>query len=129
MEAGFMDIVRSLNRIWIYDTYFSLYRPVKSSGGEMSGYTSQTTLLDKDVQRRLRCFRHVERMTVDRIPHIALQSISLASSCPVLGLFSTSAFLYSLPYSLSTAIISISLSLHLVLLAPINSCELHNYYY
>src|SRR6218665_3663810 len=35
---------------------------------------------------------------------------------------------FSIPYSLSTAIISISLSLHLVLLAPGNSCELHNYY-
>src|SRR6218665_597560 len=32
------------------------------------------------------------------------------------------------PYSLFTAIISISLSLHLVLLAPVNSCELHNYH-
>src|SRR6218665_3956350 len=26
MEAGMMEIVRSLNRSWIYDTYFSLYR-------------------------------------------------------------------------------------------------------
>src|SRR6218665_2185960 len=34
---------------------------------------------------------------------------------------------FSIPYSLFTAIISISLSLHLVLLAPVNSCELHNY--
>src|SRR6218665_1325345 len=33
-----------------------------------------------------------------------------------------------MPYTLSTTIISISLSLHLVLLAPVNSCELHNYY-
>src|SRR6218665_829098 len=32
------------------------------------------------------------------------------------------------PYILSTTIISISLFLHLVLMAPINSCELHNYY-
>src|SRR6218665_2236283 len=32
------------------------------------------------------------------------------------------------PYTLSTTIISISLSLHLVLLAPVNSCELHDYY-
>src|SRR6218665_1678334 len=36
--------------------------------------------------------------------------------------------IFSIPYTLSTTIISISLSLHLVLLAPINSCELHNYY-
>ena len=36
-------------------------------------------------------------------------------------------FFYT-PYTLSTTIISISLSLHLVLLAPVNSCELHNYY-
>src|SRR6218665_2833098 len=35
---------------------------------------------------------------------------------------------FSIPYSLFTAIISISLSLHLVLLAPVNSCELHNYH-
>jgi len=26
MEAGLMEIVRSLNRSWIYDTYFSLNR-------------------------------------------------------------------------------------------------------
>src|SRR6218665_2723491 len=30
---------------------------------------------------------------------------------------------FSIPYTLSTTIISISLSLHLVLLAPVNSCE------
>ena len=40
-----MEIVRSLNRSWIYDTYFSLYRAIQpggKSGGnirvEMSGY-------------------------------------------------------------------------------------------
>ena len=32
---------------------------------------SQTTLQDKVVQRRLGWFVHVERMTVDRIPHHA----------------------------------------------------------
>jgi len=32
MEAGLMEIVRSLNIIWIYDSYFSLYRPM--SGGK-----------------------------------------------------------------------------------------------
>jgi len=51
MEAGLMEIVRSLNRNWIYDTYFSLYRAIhpgrkvrgKCPGecpGEMSGYRS-----------------------------------------------------------------------------------------
>ena len=35
---------------------------------------------------------------------------------------------FAIPSILSTAIISISLSLHLVLLAPVNSCELHNCY-
>src|SRR6218665_10039 len=34
--------------------------------------------------------------------------------------------LYTVPYTLSTTIISLSLFLHLVLLAPVNSCELHN---
>ena len=42
MEAGLMEIVRSLNRNWIFYTYFSLYRPIhpggKSGRGEMSGY-------------------------------------------------------------------------------------------
>src|SRR6218665_1139965 len=44
MEAGLMEIVRSLNRSRIYDTYFSLYRaihPGEKSGecpGEMSEY-------------------------------------------------------------------------------------------
>src|SRR6218665_1919231 len=35
---------------------------------------------------------------------------------------------FSIPYTLSRTIISISLSLHPVLLSPVNSCELHNYY-
>jgi len=34
----------------------------------------EPTLLDKVVQRRLRWFGHVERMAVDRIPHIALHA-------------------------------------------------------
>ena len=45
MEAGLTEIVRSLNRSWIYDTYFSLYRaihPGEKSGrnvrGEMTEY-------------------------------------------------------------------------------------------
>jgi len=41
MEAGLMEIVRSVNRSWIDDNYFSLYRPIlpgvnvreKMSGG------------------------------------------------------------------------------------------------
>src|SRR6218665_722814 len=40
MEAGWTEIVRSVNRSWIYDTYFSLYRaihPVGKVRGEMSG--------------------------------------------------------------------------------------------
>ena len=40
MEAGLMEIVRSMNRSWIYDTYFSLYRAihsVRNVRGEMSG--------------------------------------------------------------------------------------------
>ena len=28
MEAGLMEIVRYVNRCWIYDSYFSLYRPI-----------------------------------------------------------------------------------------------------
>src|SRR6218665_2917510 len=48
MEAGLMEIVRSLNINWIYDTYFSLYRAIhtweKSGGnctGGISGYPLQ----------------------------------------------------------------------------------------
>jgi len=37
MEAGLMEIVRSLNRSWIYDTYFSLCIELFIRG-EMSGY-------------------------------------------------------------------------------------------
>src|SRR6218665_2103107 len=34
MEAGLMEIhvVRSVNRRWIYDSYFSLYRPIHPGG-------------------------------------------------------------------------------------------------
>src|SRR6218665_860930 len=52
---------------------------------------------------------------------------SLASSCPVLGLFSPSVFLYTL-HSFHNNYLNLALCLHLVLLAPVNSCELHNYY-
>src|SRR6218665_1549663 len=41
MEVGLMDIVRSVNKSWIYDTYFSLYRAFHPGGkvrGELSGY-------------------------------------------------------------------------------------------
>ena len=43
METGLMEIVRSLNRSWTYDTYFSLYiatciHPGGKVRGEMSGY-------------------------------------------------------------------------------------------
>jgi len=41
MEAVLMEIVRSINRSWICDTYFSLYRAIHTGGkvrGEMSGY-------------------------------------------------------------------------------------------
>ena len=31
-EAGLMEIVRSVNRSWIYDSYFSLYRPIHPGG-------------------------------------------------------------------------------------------------
>src|SRR6218665_2511298 len=57
------------------------------------------------------------------------------SPCPIEPCFLLSSLrlvfhigFFSIPYSLFTAIISISLSLHLVLLAPVNSCELHNYH-
>jgi len=32
MEAGLMETFRSLNRSWIYDTYFSLYRAIHLGG-------------------------------------------------------------------------------------------------
>jgi len=32
MKAGLMEIVRSLNRGWIYDTYFSLYSAIHPGG-------------------------------------------------------------------------------------------------
>ena len=41
--TGLMEIVRSLNRSWICDTYFSLDRAIHPGGkvrGEMSGYRS-----------------------------------------------------------------------------------------
>ena len=45
MEVGLWEIVRSVNRSWIYDTYFSVYRAFhpgersgEMSGGGMSGY-------------------------------------------------------------------------------------------
>src|SRR6218665_1141016 len=47
MEDGLMEIVRSLNRSWIYDTYFSLYRATCiHPGGKFGGKYPDT---DKDV--------------------------------------------------------------------------------
>src|SRR6218665_2086970 len=53
MELGLIDIVRSVNRSWIYDTYFSLYRAFHPGGkvrggnvrGEMSGYQFSSIFL------------------------------------------------------------------------------------
>src|SRR6218665_1836482 len=48
METGLMEIVRSLNRSWIYGTYFSLYRAIHPGGnvreGEMSGYSFRVSI-------------------------------------------------------------------------------------
>jgi len=49
MEAGLMEIVRSLNRSWIYDTYFSyieLFIRGEKSGEEMSGGKCPDTPLE-----------------------------------------------------------------------------------
>jgi len=32
MEAGLMEIVLSVNRSWVDDAYFSLYRPIHPRG-------------------------------------------------------------------------------------------------
>ena len=37
MEVGLMEIVRSVNRSWIYDSHFSLYRPIHPGGGKCPG--------------------------------------------------------------------------------------------
>ena len=37
MEAGLTEIVRSVNRSWIYDGYFSLYRPIHPGGNVRGG--------------------------------------------------------------------------------------------
>jgi len=47
MEAGSMKIVRSLNRDWIYDTYFSLYRAIHP--GEKSGGNVQIPLITLQI--------------------------------------------------------------------------------
>src|SRR6218665_3564936 len=41
MEASLMEIVRSLNRSWIYNAYFSLYRPIHP-GGKVQGKSPDT---------------------------------------------------------------------------------------
>ena len=49
MEVELMEKVLSVNRSWIYDTYFSLYRAfhpgAKSGGWEMSGYQRYTLMI------------------------------------------------------------------------------------
>ena len=46
MEAALVEIVRSLYRSWLYDSYFSLYRPIHpgKSPGEMSGEKCPDTM-------------------------------------------------------------------------------------
>ena len=65
MEVGLVEIVRSVNRSWLYDSYFSLYRPIHPGGnvrGEMSwgGNCSNTA-----QESRHRAFHrlHVELWT------------------------------------------------------------------
>ena len=53
MEVGLMEIVRSVNRSWIYDTSFSLYRafhPGEKSGGKCPD-TSNKTQKDRETKR------------------------------------------------------------------------------
>ena len=46
MEAELMELVRPVNRRWIYDTYFSLYRAIHpgKSPGECPGECPDTFL-------------------------------------------------------------------------------------
>jgi len=46
MKAGLMEIVRSLNRSWIDDTYFSLYRPIHPEGKVRGGKCPDTANID-----------------------------------------------------------------------------------
>jgi len=43
MEEGLMEIVQALNRNWIYDSYFSLYRDIRP--GEVTGGNCPDTIL------------------------------------------------------------------------------------
>ena len=48
MEAGLIEIARSLNRSWIYDIYFSLYIAIHQEGspGQMSGAGQMSWIVD-----------------------------------------------------------------------------------
>ena len=46
-----MEIVRSVNRSWIYDSYFSLYRPIHP--GEMSGGNVRAELSEYPIPLRV----------------------------------------------------------------------------
>src|SRR6218665_2935591 len=47
MEAGLMEIVRPLNRSWICDTYFTLYRAIHP--GERSGGNVRIPLIKNSI--------------------------------------------------------------------------------
>ena len=48
-----MDIVRSVNRSWIYDTQFSLYRAFHP-GGKVKDLTPKDQDKDKDLKKVLK---------------------------------------------------------------------------
>jgi len=59
MEAGLMETVRSLNRSWIYDTYFSFYRaihPGEKSGAKCRGGNVRIPIKHANVHSCRCCF-------------------------------------------------------------------------
>src|SRR6218665_3263311 len=73
MEAGLMEIVRSLNSSWIYDTYFSLYRAIHP--GKSRGKSSDTILKGRQLDR----LSTLTKMACHTI-NLVLKSVTLSNA-------------------------------------------------
>src|SRR6218665_2082202 len=117
MEAGLMKIVRSVNRSWIYVSYFSLYRPIHP--GEMSGGGGKCPLGNcpntiiapavlifcTDMITLIRSFERIDADSSSRTLHLCMANSSLLCNLRynyLFGSYPDSSFSQYLPPRLNT---------------------------
>src|SRR6218665_2709871 len=82
MEVGLMEIVRSINRSWIYDSYFSLYRPIHP-GLNVRGELSESH--PASIQFPFHCFHQKTYRQEHIAEHFNANTIAITGSPRVCG--------------------------------------------